>query len=77
MFGEPEWLAAAETAYRFVVETMEKDGRLFHSHRDGRTRHAATLDDYAAMARAALVLHEVTGDADCLALGARLGRRAG
>ena len=67
VFGEPEWLEAAETAYRFVVETMEEDGRLFHSHRDGRTRHAATLDDYAAMARAALVLHEVTGDADCLA----------
>ena len=67
VFGEPGWLAAAETAYRFVVETMEEDGRLFHSHRDGRTRHAATLDDYAAMARAALVLHEVIGDADCLA----------
>ena len=67
VFGEPEWLAAAETAYRFVVETMQADGRLFHSHRDGRTKHSATLDDYAAMARAALVLHEVTGDSDCLA----------
>ena len=67
VFGEPEWLEAAETAFRFVVETMEEDGRLRHSHRDGRTKHAATLDDYAAMARAALVLHEVTGDADCLA----------
>ncbi len=67
VFGEPEWLAAAETAYRFVVETMEEDGRLLHSHRGGRTKHAATLDDYAAMARAALVLHEVTGDPGCLA----------
>ena len=67
VFGEAEWLAAAETAYRFVTGTMEEDGRLHHSHRDGRTRHAATLDDYAAMARAALTLHEVTGDADCLA----------
>ena len=67
VFGEPAWLAAAETAYRFVAETMQADGRLFHSHRDGRTKHSATLDDYAAMARAALVLHEVTGDSDCLA----------
>ena len=67
VFGEPEWLAAAETAYCFVTETMEADGRLHHSHRDGRTRHAATLDDYAAMARAALALYEVTGDPDCLA----------
>ena len=66
-FGEPEWLEAARTAYRFVVGTMQEDGRLHHSHRDGRTRHSATLDDYAGMARAALALHEVTGDDDCLA----------
>ncbi|MDE0056990.1 MAG: thioredoxin domain-containing protein, partial [Defluviicoccus sp.] len=67
VFGEPEWLEAARTAYRFVAETMQADGRLFHAHRDGRTKHAATLDDYAAMARAALALNEVTGDASCLA----------
>ena len=67
VFGEPGWLAAAGTAYRFVAETMQADGRLFHAHRDGRTKHAATLDDYAAMARAALALHEATGDAACLA----------
>ena len=67
VFGEPAWLAAAGTAYRFVAGTMQRDGRLFHAHRAGRTRHAATLDDYAAMARAALALHEATGDAACLA----------
>ena len=67
VFDEPSWLDAARTAYGFVVGTMQADGRLFHAHRDGRTRHAATLDDYAAMARAALVLHEVTGDPACLA----------
>ena len=66
-FGEPAWLEAARTAWRFVTGTMEEDGRLFHSHRGGRTKHAATLDDYAAMACAGLVLHEATGDEDCLA----------
>ena len=76
VFGEPEWLEAAETAFRFVAETMQADGRLHHSHRDGRTKHAATLDDYAAMARAALALHEVTGDPGLPRPGAGLGRRA-
>ena len=66
VFGEPRWLEAARTAYRFVAGTMQADGRLFHAHRDGRTRHAATLDDYAAMARAALALYEVTGEKACL-----------
>ena len=67
VFGEPAWLDAARTAYRFVAETMQADGRLFHAHRGGRTKHAATLDDYAAMAGAALALNEVTGDAAPLA----------
>ena len=67
VFGEPAWLEAAETAFRFVCSAMQEGGRLHHSHRDGRTRHAATLDDYAAMTRAALALHEVTGEGACLA----------
>ena len=67
VFGEPAWLEAAQTAFRFVCTAMQEGGRLHHSHRDGRTSHAATLDDYAAMARAALALHEVTGEGACLA----------
>ena len=61
VFGRPGWLAAAESAFRFVRGRMTGDGRLLHSWRGGRARHAATLDDYANMARAALVLHEATG----------------
>jgi len=37
------------------------DGRLLHSWREGRARHLAVLDDYAAMCRAALMLCEATG----------------
>ena len=76
VFGEPAWLEAAETAFRFVCTAMQEGGRLHHSHRDGRTRHAATLDDYAAMARAALALHEVTGDQRVPCPGGGMGRRA-
>jgi uncharacterized protein len=42
---------------------MVKDGRLFHAWRQGRLRHAATLEDHAHLAAAALALHEATGEA--------------
>jgi uncharacterized protein YyaL (SSP411 family) len=61
VFGEPIWLAAAETAFAFVVEKMTENGRLKHSWRHGRLAHPATLDDYAQMCEAALALSEATG----------------
>jgi uncharacterized protein YyaL (SSP411 family) len=64
VFDEPDWIAAAETVFRFVVEVMttdEKTGRLAHTWCDGRVRHPAVVEDYANMARAALMLHGVTG----------------
>jgi len=66
-FERPEWLAAAARAFAFVCEAMTVDGRLRHSWRDGRANHPATLDDYANMCRAALLLYEATGEADYLA----------
>jgi hypothetical protein len=64
-FDRPDWRAAAEAAFAFVAHAMqlEADGetRLRHSWRAGDARHAATLDDYAAMCRAALMLYETTG----------------
>ncbi len=62
LFGEPAWLAAAEQAFAFVVDKMQRDGRLFHSWRHGKLKHPATLDDYANMIAAALTLHEATGE---------------
>ncbi len=66
VFDEPEWIAAAQRAFTFVRDRMTEDGRLLHSWRAGQLKHRATLDDYAHMARAALALHEVTGDAGAL-----------
>jgi uncharacterized protein YyaL (SSP411 family) len=37
------------------------DGRLRHSWRAGRAAHPATLDDYANLSRAAVLLYEATG----------------
>ena len=67
VFGEPDWLAAAERAFAFIAETLCVDGRLHHSWRHGVLKHPATLDDYAQMCDAALALHQATGRADYLA----------
>ena len=66
-FGEPAWLDTAETAFRFVVETMTADGRLQHSWRRGQLKHPASLDDYAHLCDAALALYEATGTETYLA----------
>ena len=63
-FDQATWLASAQTAYDFVRDRMvvNPEFKLYHSWRKGNARHRATLDDYAALARAALALHEATGD---------------
>ena len=63
VFDRLDWLAAAKTAFAFVVSAMEKEGRLIHSYRAGQARAPATASDYANMAWGALRLHQATGDA--------------
>lgn len=67
VFQREDWLGAAKRAFAFVAGSMTKGGRLRHSFRDGKPAHPATLDDYANMARAALALHEATGEKEFLA----------
>jgi uncharacterized protein len=55
-------LAAAAEAFAFVTGSLAIDGRLRHSWRAGRAKHPATLDDHAQLCRAALALHEATGE---------------
>ena len=63
VFQRDDWLAAAERAWRFVMDRMrDEDGRLFHSWRIGKRLHRGTLDDYANMARAGIALFEATGE---------------
>ncbi|MBO6782234.1 MAG: thioredoxin domain-containing protein [Alphaproteobacteria bacterium] len=81
VFRESAWLEAARRAYAFVRERLWVDEptggmTLLHSWRDGSARHMATIDDHAALARAAIALFEATGTGDYLddasALAARL-----
>jgi uncharacterized protein YyaL (SSP411 family) len=62
VFDRRAWLTAAIEAFDFIVTTMSSGERLFHGWREGKARHPATVDDYAQMARAALALHEATGE---------------
>jgi len=63
VMDEPDWIDAAESAFHFVAANMTtENGRLLHAWCAGKARHAAVIDDYANMARAALMLHQATGD---------------
>jgi uncharacterized protein YyaL (SSP411 family) len=77
-FGEPGWLAVAQRAFTAVVRDLGRDesghARLRHSFRAGQARHEGMLDDYANMARAALLLFEATGEGDYLAHAERWAR---
>ncbi|HLH49933.1 MAG TPA: thioredoxin domain-containing protein [Roseiarcus sp.] len=59
----PACLDAARRAFAFIDENLrDGSGRLVHAWRAGRVGAAGLLDDYAAMARAALALFEATGE---------------
>jgi uncharacterized protein YyaL (SSP411 family) len=64
--GKPEWVAMAERAYAFVTANMIRDGRLFHSFREGKLKAPATCTDYANMISAAVALYPVVRDAKYL-----------
>ncbi|MEM7651649.1 MAG: thioredoxin domain-containing protein [Pseudomonadota bacterium] len=70
-FGRYDWVEAAQTTFNFVMESlvsgsvqerMQTGGRLTHSWCNGRATNPATLDDYAQMIRAAIVLFEASSD---------------
>ncbi len=67
VFQRPAWSAAAITAYDFIITKLCPNGALMHGYRQGQAKHWALLDDYANMARAALLLYELHGDEGYLA----------
>ena len=62
IFDQPDWLELARGAFRFLQTLMMRDDRLGHSWRNGKLLIPALASDYAAMVRAALALHETTGE---------------
>ncbi|MFL5286405.1 MAG: thioredoxin domain-containing protein, partial [Rhodopila sp.] len=73
VFDQPTWLVRAQEAFAFILANMRADnGGVAHAWRLGRVTAAGLIDDQAAMARAALALHEATGDRAYLADALRL-----
>src|SRR6202142_56767 len=66
VLDEPEWIAMAGRAFDFIAKTMTKgdpqNSRLGHSWRAGKLLFPGLATDFAAMIRAALALHEATGE---------------
>ena len=66
VFDEPSWLAMARRAFDFIAISMTKgannEQRLGHSWRAGQLLFPGLASDFAAMIRAALALHEATGE---------------
>jgi len=63
VFGEPEWIRAAERSTGFVLEEMRTSKRrLLHRYRDGEASIPAFLDDYVFMTTAMLELYDATFD---------------
>ncbi len=58
VFGEAAWLGSAQRALAFVQSTMwdAARGRLYATHKDGKTHLNAYLDDYAYLLKAILEL---------------------
>ncbi len=61
-FGEPEFLETALRLAHFLLLKMRdsRNGRLWHSYKNGRAKQVSFLDDYAAVIAGLLALYQVT-----------------
>src|SRR5215470_4697917 len=64
VFPAPDWIAMAERAFGFITDAMQPGhgNRLGHSWRDGQLKFPGLASDFTAMIKAALALHETTGE---------------
>jgi uncharacterized protein YyaL (SSP411 family) len=72
-FGSDEYRRVAIESGTFLFEKMVRDGRVFRTYKAGRARIAGYLEDYAALALAALSLYELTFDDAWLTRARELG----
>jgi uncharacterized protein YyaL (SSP411 family) len=66
LFERSEWIEMAARAFLFISANMSHGDRLGHSWRAGKLLFPGLASDHAAMAAAALALHEATGEAEYL-----------
>ncbi|MDB4911954.1 MAG: N-acylglucosamine 2-epimerase, partial [Gemmatimonadetes bacterium] len=64
---DERWRAEAVRHGEFLFRELVREGRVMRVHTDGRTKGSGFLEDYAALALAALALYELTFDERWLA----------
>lgn len=74
VFGEEQFTNRAARAARFILEEMQRDGRLLRIYKDQESKGTAFLDDYAFFIAGLLDLFEATGQPQWLTEAQRLDR---
>ncbi|MBI3088150.1 MAG: thioredoxin domain-containing protein [Candidatus Omnitrophica bacterium] len=72
VLDEPRYAQAAQEAAAFLLDRLQRDGRLLHRYRDGEASIPAFLDDYAFLVWGLADLYEATFEARWLAGAKRL-----
>ncbi|HBA88511.1 MAG TPA: thioredoxin domain-containing protein [Geobacter sp.] len=62
VLNDPEYVDAARSSARFLLQKMTADGRLFHSYQEGEAKGEAFLDDYALFIAGLIDLFEASGE---------------
>ncbi len=76
ILDDPKYAEAASQAADFILNQMrESDGRLLHSHKDGRARFNGYLDDYVCLIDGLIDLFQATGESNRLASALELAER--
>ena len=73
--GRADYTAAAEQNAAFLLDHLEKEGRLQRTYKDGRANLNGYLEDYAFLASGLLTLHEATFESRWALKAIELGER--
>jgi hypothetical protein len=73
--NDPRYLEVAVTTGGFLLEHLVVDGALMRSWREGQTRVAGFLEDYASLALGLFALYAATGSYEWYAAAERLTRQ--
>ena len=74
VLGRTDYRDIANKNAKFVLDTLQRDGRLLRTSKDGKAKLNGYLEDYAYLIDALIALHEVTFDVRWLREAIALGK---
>ena len=72
VFGDKDYLDIAKRNADFLLENLQRDGRLLRTWKDGRAKLNAYLEDYSNLADGLIELYQASGNLHYLAEARRL-----